>query len=215
MIDKYGSDITQTSLRTYSVDLSSATGAVLRFNSFFYYDTLETINVDVSTDGGSTWPTVWSHQGFSNMPVLHTLDLSSSIAGEASVMLRFRFQSSILGDGRYWQIDNVELEAFGSGAPAIQLPGQADNPNPANGSTNVGVNHLLSWTPGALADSHDVYFDTDSSFTGISGINQSGTSFDPGPLLHNTTYYWRIDSVNSDGTTPGATWSFTTTPPGC
>jgi len=215
MIDKDGSDITQSSLRTHSVDLSSATAAVLRFNSFFYYHTLETIAVDVSTDGGSSWPTVWSHQGFSNIPTLQTVDLTAVAAGQPDVRLRFRFQSSLLGDGRYWQIDNVELEAFGAGAPAIELPGQAENPVPANGSNGIGIHSLLSWTPGTLADSHDVYFDTDSSFTGVGGVNQAGTSFDPGPLLHNTTYYWRIDSVNSDGTTPGATWSFTTNPPGC
>ena len=207
---------TRTSLRTHSVNLSAATSAVLRFNSFFYYDTFETINVDVSTNGGANWSNVWSHQGFSNVPKLHTLDLTGSIAGEANVMLRFRFQSSIFfPDGRYWQIDNIELEAFGSAPPAITPPGQAANPDPANGSTGVGINSPLSWTAGALADSHDVYFDTDSSFTGVSGVNQTGTSFNPGPLARNTTYYWRIDSVNSDGTTPGITWSFTTAPPGC
>jgi len=188
----------------------------LRFNSFFYYDTFETINVDVSTDGGASWPNVWSFQGLSNMPVLQSLDLTGAIAGEANVMLRFRFQSSILGDGRYWQIDNIELEAFGSGgSPPLALPGQADNPVPANGSTGIGINPLLAWTPGALADSHDIYFATDSSFTGVSAINQTGTSFSPGPLSNGTTYYWRIDSVNADGTTPGITWSFTTKPPGC
>ncbi len=208
---------TVASLRTPVVDLTTATAAVLRFNSFFYFDLLETINVDVSTDGGSGWSNVWSHQGFSNVPKLHTLDLTGAIAGQPDVMLRFRFQSSspVLPDGRYWQIDEVQLEAFGASPPAAAPPGQAENPNPENGALDVGINSLLSWTPGPLADSHDVYFDTDSSFGGVSGINQAGTSFNPGPLSHNTTYYWRIDSVNSDGTTPGATWSFTTAPPGC
>jgi len=208
---------TEASLVTPGVDLSSATAAVLRFNFFFFLDLLETINVDVSTDGGATWPTTaWSHTGFSNMATLQTVDLSPYAAGEGNVKLRFRFKTDFLGYGRYWQVDNVELEAFGSGGgPVITLPGQADNPDPANGSTGVGINKLLSWTPGALADSHDVYFATDSSFTGVSGINQAGTSFSPGPLANSTTYYWRVDSVNGDGTTPGATWSFTTKPPGC
>jgi hypothetical protein len=209
---------TVASLMTPVVDLTSTTAAVLRFNSFFFFDLLETINVDISTDGGSGWSNVWFHQGFSNIPRLHTLDLTGSIAGQANVMLRFRFQSSspALPDGRYWQIDNVELEAFGASPPATAPPGQAENPSPENGAVNVGVASLLSWTPGPLSDSHDIYFDTDSSFGGVSGINQPGASYDPGKLSYDTTYYWRIDSVNGDGTTPGPTWSFTTKPPpGC
>jgi hypothetical protein len=67
------------------------------------------------------------------------------------------------------------------------------------------------WTTGALATSHDVYFGTASS-PGVSEFqgNQVGTTFDPGPLTDSTTYYWRIDEVNTDGTTQGCTWSFST-----
>jgi hypothetical protein len=40
---------------------------------------------------------------------------------------------------------------------------------------------------------------------------QTGTSYEPGVLAPETTYYWRIDETNPFGTTTGATWSFTTT----
>jgi hypothetical protein len=211
---------TQTSLRTPTIDLSSATAAVLRFNSFFFFDLLETINVDVSTNGGSSWSNAWSHYGPSNVATLYSHDLTSSIAGHANVMLRFRFQSSnVLPDGRYWQIDTIQLETFGAAGPppVLELPGQAENPEPANGSIDVGVNSLLSWSPAPLADSHDIYFATSSTFEGITGINQGGNNFDPGALSNDTTYYWRIDGVNAEGTTPGTAWSFTTEslPPGC
>jgi hypothetical protein len=93
-------------------------------------------------------------------------------------------------------------------AAAPQLPGQASNPAPANGATDVGLSAQLSWTAGTNTDSHDVYFGTSSSpaFQG----NQGGTGFDPGPLANSTTYYWRIDEVNTAGTTTGNVWSFTT-----
>lgn len=216
MVDT-GFQYTVASLQTPVVDLSGASAAVLRFNSYFHHDTAETISVDFSTNGGSNWNNLWLHQGFSNTPKLHTLDLTGSIAGLANVMLRFHFQSSspLLPDGRYWQIDNVELEAFGASPPLAVPPGQPANPYPENGAVNVGVNSLLTWTPGALAETHDLYLDTDSGFTGVSGISQPGNSFDPGTLSHNTTYYWRVDAVNADGSTPGPTWSFTTAPPGC
>ncbi|MHC4738427.1 MAG: LamG-like jellyroll fold domain-containing protein, partial [Planctomycetota bacterium] len=40
--------------------------------------------------------------------------------------------------------------------------------------------------------------------------NQMETVFDPGILNYETTYYWRIDQVNSFGKTKGNIWSFTT-----
>jgi hypothetical protein len=39
-------------------------------------------------------------------------------------------------------------------------------------------------------------------------------SFNPGSLQRASTYYWRVDQVNSNGTTPGPVWSFTTEPGG-
>ena len=97
-----------------------------------------------------------------------------------------------------------------AGAPPPPLPGQADNPNPANGATNVSVSATLNWTAGSNTDSHDVYFGTNP--TPAFQANQLGTAFDPGPLTNDTTYYWSIDEVNANGTTSGAVWSFTTEP---
>ena len=210
----YAAFNTITSLRTPVLDLSTAPAVVLRFNSYFVYDFLETINVDASTDGGTNWGNVWSWQGFSNFPTLYTLDLSSFIAGQSSVMLRFRFDSAGWIDGDLWQIDNVELDVFGgTPPPAGDPPGQATNPSPSDSSGGLALNTTISWSAGTLATSHDVYFGTDSSpdVTESEG-NQAGTSFNPGPLSNDTTYYWRIDEVNDEGTTTGSTWSFTTDP---
>lgn len=44
-------------------------------------------------------------------------------------------------------------------AQAPSLP--ASNPSPADGATNVSLNPVLSWTPGAGATMHKVYFGTD------------------------------------------------------
>ncbi|MGB2865443.1 MAG: hypothetical protein WBC05_19085 [Sedimentisphaerales bacterium] len=97
------------------------------------------------------------------------------------------------------------------------LPGQASNPNPADEAVDVDTDVILSWTPGAYAVSHDVYFGTDLDFRfGIEEFrppvrNQTSTQFDPGRLATNTTYFWRIDEVNSNGTRTGVLWKFTTT----
>jgi len=96
--------------------------------------------------------------------------------------------------------------------PQPQPPGQASNPSPATGATNVATDADLSWTAGTGATSHDVYFGTSSpgTFRG----NQTGTTFDTGTMANNTTYYWRIDAKNAHGTTTGIVWSFTTVPAG-
>ena len=88
---------------------------------------------------------------------------------------------------------------------------QASAPSPADGATNVNINADLSWTAGSGTTSHDVYFGTTSP--GIFRGNQTGTTFDPGTLLPNTTYYWRIDELGPGGKTTGTVWSFTTASP--
>jgi hypothetical protein len=104
---------------------------------------------------------------------------------------------------------NFRVDLGDTGGPTP--PGAATGPSPANGASSVSVTADLAWSAGSGADSHDVYFGTDSTpdageFLG----NQSGTSFDPGTLANSTTYYWRIDEVNTAGTTTGTVWSFTT-----
>jgi len=87
-------------------------------------------------------------------------------------------------------------------------PGQASNPSPADGLTEIFIYDDLSWTAGSGASFHNVYFGTSNppAFQG----NQQGTSFDTGKMNGDTTYYWRIDELNSYGTTTGTVWSFTT-----
>ena len=107
-------------------------------------------------------------------------------------------------------LDNWRVNLADSGTNP--LPGSAAGPNPNDGASNVSTGTSLSWSAGSNTDSHDVYFGTSSSpaFQG----NQAGTTFDPGTLAFSTTYYWRVDEVNANGTTSGSTWSFTTAPMG-
>jgi len=85
---------------------------------------------------------------------------------------------------------------------------KAANPSPANGASNVAKTTTLSWTAGPGAASHDVYFGTSNppAFQN----NQTATTFDPGVLDFNTTYYWCIDEVNGPNTVTGDLWMFTT-----
>ncbi|MGK2925599.1 MAG: S8 family serine peptidase, partial [Lysobacterales bacterium] len=77
--------VTETSLRTPVFDLSGSDAAVLRFSSYFFFDFFETISVDVSTDGGTTWVEAWAEVGVIHDPYRIVLDLSAYLAGQASV----------------------------------------------------------------------------------------------------------------------------------
>jgi len=105
------------------------------------------------------------------------------------------------------QVGYVVFEQSGE-PPQLYLPSPASQPDPVNGATNVDTATVLSWTAGSGAVSHDVYFGMDSSMQFIG--TQEGSTFDPGTLEEQTTYYWRIDENGDQGTTPGIVWSFTT-----
>jgi hypothetical protein len=204
--------VTDTSLRTASLDLSAAAAAVLRFSSYYFFDELETIGVEVSTDGGSTWVEGWVNpEGYNHPPSRIVIDLTAVAAGHADVMLQFHFDSNDVPQGNLWQIDDVQLEAFEAGAGSENLPGPATGPSPGDGASGLAPDSVLAWAAGAQALSHDVYFGTvnplgEAEFRG----NQSEATYDPGALASSTTYYWRIDEVNAEGRVPGCTWSFTT-----
>ena len=93
---------------------------------------------------------------------------------------------------------------------------QVVSPAPADNAIGAAITTDLSWTIASGATSYDVYFGTNSTAvlnadTGSGEFmgNQAATSYDPpGDLTANTTYYWRIDSVNATGTTTGVVWSF-------
>jgi hypothetical protein len=85
---------------------------------------------------------------------------------------------------------------------------QASDPLPIDDSNEINVYTVVSWSADSYA-SHDVYFGT-SDPPALQG-NQTGTSFDPCDLEYNTTYYWKINEVYSDGDIiEGQLWNFTT-----
>jgi hypothetical protein len=104
----------------------------------------------------------------------------------------------------------------------------ASRPAPADGAIYPDTWVNISWSPGDLAVSHDIYlgdnFDdvnagSESTFQG----NQAGTFIVvgfpgfpfPDGLVPGTTYYWRIDEVNdTEPNSPwiGPVWSFSIPP---
>ena len=94
-----------------------------------------------------------------------------------------------------------------------QPPNQPENPSPADGSVDVDVQTDLSWTcsdPDGDAVTYDVYFGTTSEPV-LVAEDLTDPSYDPGTLLENTTYYWKVIAQDSYAAfTEGPVWSFTT-----
>jgi hypothetical protein len=90
-------------------------------------------------------------------------------------------------------------------------PGRPGNPEPPNFAKQASWYGDLAWTPALFAQSYDVYFGTSTPPPFVT--NQSATTFSPGTMEYQTSYYWRIDPVNTWGQTAGPLWTFTTASP--
>ncbi|MDP8267911.1 MAG: fibrobacter succinogenes major paralogous domain-containing protein [Candidatus Tenebribacter davisii] len=100
-----------------------------------------------------------------------------------------------------------------STGPGNAKPGIPSNPNPQDNANDVSVTSIISWEcsdPEGDSLTYGVYFGI-SSNPPLVNSSQSETSYDPGTLNEETTYYWKIlahdDHSNS---TMGDVWQFTT-----
>jgi len=123
----------------------------------------------------------------------------------------------------YWRVDEFDsVETHKGEIWSFTTEGAVSGPNPANNAVDVSPTQILTWNAGAVAASHEVYFGADADavknatksspeYKGSKALGEE--SYDPGKLILNTTYYWRIDEVNDvnpDSPWLGNLWSFTT-----
>lgn len=94
-----------------------------------------------------------------------------------------------------------------------QPPYEPSNPSPANNSVDQNLVLNLSWTggdPNGDPVVYDVSFGTTPSPPMIA-MNLTVTSYNPGALASNITYFWKIRATDAYGaSTEGPLWSFTT-----
>lgn len=83
---------------------------------------------------------------------------------------------------------------------------------PTDGSTGVTLTPSFEWLPVESATSYRVLISTVSNFsTTVVDQTTSGTSYTHGSNLNTSTqYYWRVQSINSNGSSLSPTRSFTT-----
>jgi hypothetical protein len=128
----------------------------------------------------------------------------------------------VAGTTYHWRIDEVNdadpNSPWKGNVWSFSIPPKtAYDPVPADGGKFIDdAGPTLSWAPGLGAGLHTVYFSDDfetvSNATGVAGGTL--TSYLPGSLASDTTYYWRVDEYDGITTYRGDIWSFTTSKEG-
>ena len=122
----------------------------------------------------------------------------------------------VLGMTYYWRIDEIEADGTtihkGPVWSFTVPPKTGYNPKPGDGAKFVNTNASLSWSPGWGARLHYVYFgdNFDDVNNATGATQQTTTTFAPGPLELDKTYFWRVDEFDIAETHKGDVWSFTT-----
>ena len=121
----------------------------------------------------------------------------------------------------FWQTPTMARQIIPAGP--LQPPLRARVLYPASGDVNIPQDVTLLWSAGEKAAAHAIYFGEDANavasatpdspdvYKGEQAVD--ATSFSPGSLEWNKTYYWRIDEVNdasAESPWKGSVWSFTT-----
>ncbi|PKK88690.1 MAG: hypothetical protein CVV64_17765 [Candidatus Wallbacteria bacterium HGW-Wallbacteria-1] len=118
----------------------------------------------------------------------------------------------------YWKIESCNdqgcsssnIFSFHTASPPMTAPEKVSSPIPQNGSEQKSINGTLSWNAVDNVTSYKVYFGSYDSLQLSEANIPSDLNWNYSGLEYGKWYYWRIDSVNSVGTTMGDLWSFKT-----
>ncbi len=144
-----------TELRTPAMNFTTFSGTTLTYRLNYQditaYDALD---VNLSTDGGATWPVVLRHfttdQGslYAGPGVSDSIDLSA-YAAQTNVMIRWRYYTSESSPWDWYaQIDQVRIGTPGCTAPATGgiIVGQVNDANTAGPVTGATVTNTTTTT---------------------------------------------------------------------
>lgn len=123
--------------------------------------------------------------------------------------------SFTFNDGKQSHTDVVSGQ---SGVPNVvnRPPNQPYDGGP-NGVCITNLNTTLNWRgsdPDGDSIKYKVYFGTNSNPPYVGTTDWNVASYNPGNLTYNTTYYWKVEAIDSydSSSTMGPLWNFSTPP---
>ena len=216
------------SLQVYQSFMKLEQGVTYTISFMARADAPRTITARLQGRSTNNWTTFWSQSGIqlTTAPQTYTYQYQHTGPTVGS--------TTVFNDGIDFCFDHggSDVDAYydhiwmGVGTPPpAGVVVSAYGPMPADGTLYNETWATLGWTPGGTAASHDVYFG--ESFTDVNdgaaaafqgnvtstlfmvGLGLPGDPY-PAGLVPGTTYYWRIDEVEANGTTKhkGSIWSF-------
>ena len=174
----------------------------------------------LTTDSAGEWKEIT----FSSPIVVTSETVYAIIVRGAEPYLRWRWDDSSptytggsrvgsADSGSTWTAYTGEDYMFEVYGTAV-TPSKPTTPSPANTATNITLDQAtLSWTAGANTDTFNIYFGESGSEVLVAedqDVSDEDWAIVSLPLSYNTIYGWRVDAKNTNGTTTGDTWTFTT-----
>ena len=192
-----------TSLITPSVDMSSFSSAAIRFNQD-YLSLGDNADVEVSTDGGSSWTTVLGQTTDQRGPRLTSIDITGMAAGEADVQVNFHNYNA--NYAWWWQVDNIFVGqagcTAGTGGLVVGTVTDGGTGEGINGATvtNLGGDTTTTFATPDPAQPDGFYIlyaeagpqDFEASFTGYQP-DQGSLTVVPGTTL---PLFFELESAN-------------------
>ncbi|MCH5245419.1 MAG: choice-of-anchor J domain-containing protein [Muribaculaceae bacterium] len=209
-------------LTTPRLDLSGDTEHFVAFsyiNQLAYmtddlYGVENYVDLELSTDGGQTWKTLWSLNDYVEEVAQAKVTLGSDLGDNCYV--RWAYYIPDLDPTIYdYEYSNYFLDAivlppfYGAGG----VPAATTAVSPKDGAVDqVNSGLILEWASTLFATSYKVSVGTTAEkFDVVDGAVTEATSYAVPRLEYNTKYYWKVVPTNATGDAANVpVWSFTT-----
>ncbi|MEM9858339.1 MAG: S8 family serine peptidase [Bacteroidota bacterium] len=179
-----------TELITPAIDIDGRTGVAVQYNAnYINFLNEDYLDLDVTTDGGTTWTTVlsWneSHGTFYGAPgEFVSVALDDYVSGASTMQLRWRYYNPNTGDWDFYvQIDDVEVLADANTWLTV---------SPAIGSIPVGESQTVTATFDAAKVDPGQYFagiliNSNASNTPVASVFSIMNVLEPAAIVVNPT----------------------------
>ena len=215
-----GGDFSATTLRSPRLDLTD--GGKVYFTYYNQYDGESVpeydIELQLSTDGGDNWKTVWASDYQNGLNKLLTAEVDLGDEGTDNSYVRWYYPAIESDDEGAFDHSNFTLDrvllphVYGANG----VPTSATLIAPASNAKDVYPKNVkLEWGPAQFAKGYKLYVGTNAE------VNDLIDGGDLGNVLtytipqcdYATTYKWKVVAYNDKGdATTASTWKFTTQP---